>query len=74
MATYHGITKATCLSCGLVTTDEIDLVTLNDLDSMCRKCGESFVKWESESGNSITIDVKDYQGNSYFFREDIKEA
>lgn len=70
-ATYHGITKATCLSCGKITTDVITLELMNDLDYLC-ECGQRFAKWESNNGNSITIEIQDYKGNSHYFREEIK--
>lgn len=54
MATYHGITKAICLNCGKVTTDETQLEILNDLDPTCRTCDTHAVAWHSEAGIVVT--------------------
>jgi hypothetical protein len=54
MATYHGITKAICLNCGKVTTDETQLEILNDLDPICRTCDTHAVAWHSEAGIVVT--------------------
>ena len=69
-ATYHGITKATCLSCGKKTTDISELEILNDLDSLC-ECNARFTKWETTEGTFTTMEMEDYQGNTYNFREEV---
>lgn len=69
-STYHGITKATCLSCGKETNEIEELEILNDLDNLC-SCGQRFTKWETTSGNFVTIEVKDFQGETYNLREEI---
>jgi hypothetical protein len=69
-ATYHGITKATCLSCGKKTTDIAELEILNDLDNLC-ECNARFTKWETTKGTFITIEMEDYQGNTHNFREEV---
>jgi DNA-directed RNA polymerase subunit RPC12/RpoP len=71
-ATYHGITKATCMGCGKITTDISELELMNDLDNRCDDCEQRFTKWESTSGNSITCQMTDYKGNDYDFREEVK--
>lgn len=50
MATYHGITQATCLLCGRVTKDDSTLEMLNDLDPRCLNCGEHLVAWFDKDG------------------------
>ena len=69
-ATYHGIIKATCLSCGKWTTDEYDLTVMNDLDNLCG-CGSRFTKWETKNGTVITAEIEDYKGESHYFREEL---
>jgi hypothetical protein len=54
MATYHGITKAICLNCGKVTTDETQLEILNDLDPTCTDCSFHSVAWHSANGIVVT--------------------
>lgn len=54
MATYHGITKAICLNCGKVTTDETQLEILNDLDPTCTSCDVHAVAWHSAKGVVVT--------------------
>lgn len=71
-ATYHGITKATCLSCGKETKNISELELLNDLDSLCDICGTRFTKWQTTEGTFITYEVEDFQGNSHNFREEVK--
>jgi len=71
-ATYHGITKATCMKCGNETSDLEALVIMNDLDNQCRDCGDRFTKWETLEGNFITQETRDYQGNNHYFREEMK--
>jgi hypothetical protein len=70
-ATYHGITKAICLSCGKETTDITDLEILNDLDNLC-SCGKRFTEWQTADGIVITGEFEDYKGNTHYFREEIK--
>ena len=70
--TYHGIFKATCLTCGKETTEIDELVEMNDLDNYCFNCKTRFTKWESTSGNSITCEMEDHKGNTYYFREEVK--
>jgi NAD-dependent SIR2 family protein deacetylase len=50
MATYHGITQATCLLCGKVTTDESALEIMNDLDPTCLNCQKHLVAWFDQNG------------------------
>jgi len=69
-ATYHGITKATCLSCGKTTTDLDELVEMNDLDNYCFSCEKRFTKWETINGIIITCEMEDFQGETYSFREE----
>lgn len=70
-ATYHGITKATCLSCDKITTDISELELMNDLDDLC-DCGDRFTQWEDKDGKIvITCEVKDKKGNTYNFREEL---
>jgi len=69
-ATYHGITKATCLTCGKITTDTSELEMMNDLDNLCFNCKTRFTKWESTSGNSITCEMEDFDGKTHYFREE----
>jgi hypothetical protein len=54
MATYHGITKAICINCGKVTTDETQLEILNDLDPTCTSCDVHAVAWHTLQGLVIT--------------------
>jgi hypothetical protein len=54
MATYHGITKAICLNCGKVTTDETQLEILNDLDPTCAVCDVHAVAWHTSKGVVVT--------------------
>ena len=70
-ATYHGITKATCLSCGKETTDIYELTEMNDLDNYCFSCKKRFTKWETTEGTFITCEVEDHKGNNHYFREEI---
>lgn len=70
--TYNGIYKATCLKCGYKTEDISALVILNDLDNDCWNCQEKFTKWETDNGTFITCELKDYKGNTHYFREEIK--
>lgn len=53
MATYHGITQATCLNCGKVTLDVSTLEMLNDLDPACLDCGYHLVAWFNEDGRIV---------------------
>ena len=69
-ATYNGITKAICLSCGKKTTDISALIILNDLDNLCDNCDTRFTKWETTEGVFITYEIKDYKGNNHYFREE----
>lgn len=69
-ATYHGITKATCLTCGEETTDISDLELMNDLDNLCNLCDTRFTKWETNDGSVITFEITDFKGNTYNFREE----
>lgn len=70
-ATYHGITKATCLSCGTETTDISALEIMNDLDNRCDLCNTRFTKWETKDGVFVTYEVRDHKGNNHYFREEI---
>lgn len=63
------IIQATCLSCGQVTKDYSNLMIMNDLDNLC-DCGERFVRWDMQNGFVITAEIQDYEGNSYYFREE----
>jgi len=54
MATYHGITKAICINCGKVTTDETQLEILNDLDPTCPACDVHAVAWHTSKGVVVT--------------------
>lgn len=54
MATYHGITKAICLNCGKLTTDETQLEILNDLDPTCAVCDVHAVAWHTSKGVVVT--------------------
>jgi hypothetical protein len=56
MATYHGITKAICLDCGKITTDDLSLEVLNDLDAICQECGTHAVAWHTTEGIVVTTD------------------
>jgi hypothetical protein len=69
-ATYHGITKATCLSCGKETNEIAELELMNDLDNLC-ECGHRFTKWETKEGTFVTCELRDNKGNTYNFREEI---
>lgn len=69
-ATYHGITKAICLSCDKITTEISELEIMNDLDNLC-DCGDRFTEWETKEGNFITCEVEDFRGNRHYFREEI---
>jgi len=70
-ATYHGIIKATCLSCDKITTDIDALEIMNDLDCLC-DCGDRFTKWENKNGKIvITCEIEDKKGNTYNFREEL---
>ena len=69
-ATYNGIIKATCLSCGKKTTDLDELVQMNDLDNFCFNCEERFTKWETTEGIIITCEMEDFKGNRHYFREE----
>jgi len=53
MATYHGITQATCLNCGKITTDESTLEMLNDLDPRCLDCQTHLVAWFNQDGRIV---------------------
>lgn len=53
MATYHGITQATCLNCGKVTTEETKLEILNDLDPRCFDCLTHLTAWFNEDGTIV---------------------
>jgi hypothetical protein len=55
MATYHGITKAICLNCGKMTTDDSALEILNDLDPTCAVCGLHLVAWHSQGEIIVTM-------------------
>jgi hypothetical protein len=69
-ATYHGITKATCLSCNKITTDISELELMNDLDNLC-SCGDRFTQWEDKDGGIIiTCEIEDFKGNRHYFREE----
>jgi len=68
--TYNGITRATCLSCGKITTDLEELVQMNDLDNFCFDCEKRFTKWETTEGIIITYDMEDFKGNRHYFREE----
>jgi DNA-directed RNA polymerase subunit RPC12/RpoP len=70
-ATYHGITKATCLSCGTETTEISELEMMNDLDNRCDSCDTRFTKWETKEGVFVTYEARDHKGNNYYFREEI---
>jgi hypothetical protein len=59
MSTYHGITQATCLNCGLVTLDKTALEILNDSDATCSHCGFHFVAWFVENGKVIITGEKE---------------
>jgi len=60
MATYHGITQATCLNCGKVTTDESTLEILNDLDPRCFDCQTHLVAWFTEDGRiEVSGEIKE---------------
>ena len=69
-ATYHGITKATCLSCNKITTDVSTLEIMNDLDNLC-DCGDRFTEWQTNDGTVITCEIKDHKGNTHQFREEL---
>jgi hypothetical protein len=70
--TYHGIFKATCLTCGKETADISELELMNDLDNRCFKCETRFTKWETNEGAFITCEMEDHKGNTYYFREEVK--
>lgn len=59
MATYHGITQATCLNCGEVTKDESTLEMLNDLDPQCLKCQIHLVAWFCSDGSIVVTGETD---------------
>lgn len=64
------IIKATCLSCGQITTNQDQIMIMNDLDNIC-DCGERFVRWDMEKGFVITAEIQDYEGNTHYFREEL---
>jgi hypothetical protein len=49
MATYHGIERLECLSCGFITHDEETMELINDGEEPC-KCGSSFWHWSMVDG------------------------
>jgi NAD-dependent SIR2 family protein deacetylase len=53
MATYHGITQATCLNCGKVTKEDSTLEMLNDLDPKCLDCQSHLVAWFNQDGRIV---------------------
>lgn len=50
MATYHGITKLECLSCGWVTKDDETMEIMNDMNGDCNHCRSQFFLWIMDDG------------------------
>jgi len=69
-ATYHGITQATCLNCGLVTLEIPALEIMNDLGADCVGCGIHLVAWFSNGDLIITGDTPNGDG----FRHEVKKG
>lgn len=61
-ATYHGIVRAECLTCGLITTSRLLMEQWNDLGQHDGICVEQFVHWTMLDG-SVSITEKDRDGN-----------
>ena len=59
MATYHGITKAICLNCGKITTDDHALEIMNDLDPTCDTCNLHLVAWHMQGEIVVTAQAND---------------
>ena len=74
MNEYKTIIKATCLKCGRETTNAEEIQIMNDLDSVCVDCGNSFVKWETEKGFIITAEILDFEGNEHLLRDEYLKA
>lgn len=74
-ATYHGIVKAVCLSCGEVTTDVTALEIMNDAPPGpdCLRCGVHDILWTLEDGRrSITQDLDDEGTQFYSITLDVR--
>jgi hypothetical protein len=71
VATYHGIERLECLSCGYVTNDDYTMEIINDTATPCQ-CGSSFWHWTNtncaeivSSGRFIRGGYSDSTGNYY---------
>lgn len=64
MATYHGIERLECLSCGLVTTDEYTMEMVNDGEEPCQ-CGSSFWHWSMTSGEKAVTSGNDLPNGGF---------
>ena len=53
MTTYHGLTRATCLSCEWNTRDTFTIETLNDVEAICPKCNGIAIVYTDINGSTI---------------------